>query len=742
MKLTTHTNPVESGGITEISAFQIKTSATAFRILSSGLYSNKIKAIIRELSCNAADSHIAAGTPDLPFRVHLPNAIEPHFSVKDFGIGLAHDEVMGLYTTYFSSTKADSNDYTGALGLGSKSPFSYTENFTVISIHDGMQRTYTALIDSSGCPNIALMHEMESTEHNGVEVKFAVTDSTDFFNFKKEAIQVLRWFKVMPEVNLSKSEMAMPALDSITDDIDLQHLADRNTRSVATQGNVAYPIDGNQLGNNRELTTFQVNALTSGFVLKFAIGELDVAASREELSYIEETIEAIYQKLVKLEAHFTKYVMDELTAAGSKWDTGAVVARMYSNPVYRDVLRTSLKQLKITMHESSHPSFDLDLSAFKDQNLTLMQFVSKSNGVIGRRTHTSHYAYDAQGKRDHHAPMIPTHSIKWTEEVTLFVNDTKYGASDIIKGYMVANSVNEAIVINRIRKTETTPDEAYRKAVELLGSPAKCKLVLLSSMITASPKLAPAKRTVTSMIHLYVLTCGSQYRSLLIKGAGGIDVSDTSATFYYFPMDTYKNILLPSGKAVDKSYVRHFITNIADMVLKEYDSGPGVHIFGVGPRRIEEIKKAANWVNVFDGFTDYLNRSCVEVSIARALPDSTGRDAYVSNDMKKIVDLLDKRSPFAIHWRKCHDIFAKSRASSKHHSSYGVNQVKAQADTFGIEVQEKHQIEIDTALADLKAIEERYPMLNECEQYRVEDKLALKFAEYIELVDLSNKVNK
>ena len=41
--------------------FKIKNSRKAFQILSSGLYSNKIKAIIRELSTNALDSHRAAG---------------------------------------------------------------------------------------------------------------------------------------------------------------------------------------------------------------------------------------------------------------------------------------------------------------------------------------------------------------------------------------------------------------------------------------------------------------------------------------------------------------------------------------------------------------------------------------------------------------------------------------------------------------------------------------------------------
>jgi len=59
----------------QIGEFRIRNSAKAFNILSSGLYANKIRAIIRELSCNAVDSHIAAGRSGTPFDVHLPNQL-------------------------------------------------------------------------------------------------------------------------------------------------------------------------------------------------------------------------------------------------------------------------------------------------------------------------------------------------------------------------------------------------------------------------------------------------------------------------------------------------------------------------------------------------------------------------------------------------------------------------------------------------------------------------------------------
>src|SRR5687768_10932663 len=63
--------------------FRIKASRKAFEILSGNLYSNKLAACVRELSTNAVDSHVMAGKPTDPIIVHLPNSLEPYFSVKD-----------------------------------------------------------------------------------------------------------------------------------------------------------------------------------------------------------------------------------------------------------------------------------------------------------------------------------------------------------------------------------------------------------------------------------------------------------------------------------------------------------------------------------------------------------------------------------------------------------------------------------------------------------------------------------
>lgn len=76
MKTHFEKQQVERDGLTTVeSAFQIKATSKAFDILSSALYSDKIGAIVRELSCNAHDSHVAAGKSKEPIEIRLPSSL-------------------------------------------------------------------------------------------------------------------------------------------------------------------------------------------------------------------------------------------------------------------------------------------------------------------------------------------------------------------------------------------------------------------------------------------------------------------------------------------------------------------------------------------------------------------------------------------------------------------------------------------------------------------------------------------
>jgi DNA topoisomerase VI subunit B len=190
---------IKSGIVAKEKRFGIAASAKAFEILSSGLYSDKVKSVIRELSCNALDSHVMVGKGDVPFEVHLPSFVEPYFKITDFGLGINEEDIYEVYTVYFASTKTQSNDQIGCLGLGSKSFFAYLNkgNAVVESTFNGEIKTYSAFIDEQGEPSIVLMNVEKTDNPNGLSVQFPVK-TCDIDNFRNKAAEVYKYFKVKP----------------------------------------------------------------------------------------------------------------------------------------------------------------------------------------------------------------------------------------------------------------------------------------------------------------------------------------------------------------------------------------------------------------------------------------------------------------------------------------------------------------------------------------------------------------
>lgn len=279
--------------------FQIKQSKHAFKILSSGLYSDKILAVIREYSANAWDAHRMSGKQKTPIKVHLPNTLEPYFSVTDEGPGLSHEDILELFTTFFSSSKQNTNAATGMLGLGSKSAFSYTDSFMVTSKHKGVSRVYNCYVSKDGVPSVNKISEiaLSDLKESGLEVKIAV-QMKDFNEFITKAQKVYKIYEPQPiisgsKIDLNPQKIMMEVTDSATG-VTVKVLESPSTRSFyrtgqafAVQGACAYPISSAAL-NKKYQALFQHDLL---FV--FPIGAINITASREQIEYDPSTIMAI-----------------------------------------------------------------------------------------------------------------------------------------------------------------------------------------------------------------------------------------------------------------------------------------------------------------------------------------------------------------------------------------------------------------------------------------------------------------
>lgn len=313
-------------------AFTIKATGKAFRTLIDGLYENKIGAVVREIISNGYDSHAAAKIPDFPLSITAPTSIDPTFRVRDYGVSMDHETIMDLYTTIFHSTKEETNDEVGQFGLGSKSPFAYTDTFSVTAFLDGEKRVYVAHISDDDVPQIThVVTEPQGEESNGIEVAIPVKPN-DVFRFHEEITKMVLGSDVRPEVDGLGKNVPAPVAEG-----DGWRVI-RNTyhwgQVAIRQGCVIYPVHSKSVPSVSYAYTTIVDV---------PIGSVDVTASRESLSltpdterYVNEVIAAterkIQERVVELNNSFVNR-LDAFRKRGENEWLARPVGRAYINLV-------------------------------------------------------------------------------------------------------------------------------------------------------------------------------------------------------------------------------------------------------------------------------------------------------------------------------------------------------------------------------------------------------------------------
>lgn len=333
-----------TAGLGDGGDFKIAASAKAFDILSSNLYQNKVLAVIREVSCNAADAHRMVNKPLSDIKIHLPTWSTPTFSVRDFGPGLSHKAMLTLYTTFFLSDKDKSNDLIGGLGLGSKSPFSVADQFIVTSWHEGRKRVYVCY-KKNGIPAINLTSDDPSTEPSGLKVEVVVS-STRLQDWTSEAANYFKWWRELPSITPSVDippifDEANYVVKAKTQVDGLPSWAFCSVLSSPTvyMGMVPYALNFTALP---QLPSDVRSALSNtGLLLVFDIGELDINPSRETLSYNPDTCQALCARLASIYKTVQSEIEAKLATASSLYEA----RRIAFEPKGDDTNGTSLKSL-------------------------------------------------------------------------------------------------------------------------------------------------------------------------------------------------------------------------------------------------------------------------------------------------------------------------------------------------------------------------------------------------------------
>lgn len=318
MKLVQKVTNEQIMGAEKEMSFEIATdNSVIFDILRDKMYSNAKAAIAREVASNSRDANRESGLGDTPIDIIIaePNEFlgisDMSIVFKDKGTGISQERMSDIFLKYGASTKRDTNGQTGGFGLGAKTPFAYSDTFTVITVvaEEGVniKYTYSAMIDSTRKGKMILFDSEETKEETGTSIVVPI-DQYDRSDFEREVYRATSTWEVRP--NYCNFENIAPArlqyegrgktfVQDLQDDYNLT----QGAGFVLLIDGIPYPISDISVIDS-DLPT----KLSSTVFIPFENGQLTIAANRESVQYDEETIKKIKNKLKGLDKHFKEQI--------------------------------------------------------------------------------------------------------------------------------------------------------------------------------------------------------------------------------------------------------------------------------------------------------------------------------------------------------------------------------------------------------------------------------------------------
>ena len=309
------TQAIESTVGTKKMRLSEHTSSMVFQLFTKNVYSNPIGTVVREITSNCFDSHTEA-------KVNAPILIKKsldkqtntnYISFIDYGVGMSPDRIENIYGVYFESTKRVDNTQIGGFGIGGKTPLAYKRStgqgeaeydnsFYVITIFDNI-KYYYCIYEGADSPIISLLHQEETSERNGTEVRIPVLEK-DLNTFANEMVRQLYYFENIVFEGFEDSRYAK----TITNDYQIVRAKtflfrgdDYSSNVHICLGRVAYPIDYQILG----LSSYDYNL---PIAIKLEVGDIGVTVSRESLDYSETTIKMLKKKLIEVKAEIKEMI--------------------------------------------------------------------------------------------------------------------------------------------------------------------------------------------------------------------------------------------------------------------------------------------------------------------------------------------------------------------------------------------------------------------------------------------------
>jgi hypothetical protein len=573
MKIENTESLIINSGAVESKAYGIQLNAFAFKQLSTGIYEDGVKAVIRELSTNAYDSHVEAGNPEEPFEVKLPSKLDPTFYVRDYGVGMSHEMCMNTYSELFASTKRNTNDAVGCIGLGCKTPFTISHTFNLECHENGETRFYAIAPGPDELPVFNYIGKKFTGERNGVKVYMTVP-ADKIEDFEHKAREVFVRFKTIPKITGIYDFEVEPV--NYTVEGKCWGFRENHTHesAVAVMGNIGYPI--NVLSMNRSSMTDQMRAvLRRNIDIQFEIGELDITTSREALDYdSKKTNASIIAKVARVCRELNANLSKQLDNCASLYDAKCLAGELleYGGSLFelRQLIDTNNVEYKGTKIKSSRVKLD-----FADCHIRQFEYAA------GNRYNYSTGAYDKKVRQNNQDTWFAKKS------TIIVIDDMKRGAFSRVKYNMEEKLISAEHVV-LIRLESDTAKTEFKKQLGV----AHTNFVHASSLDEV-PKTVKGSTVRQNRTVCKFNANTSRYGSTMAQHwepRPNVDFAQDSGYYVQMKRDRYIDV---------NGYDSH-PKSLAKVVNHIKTLGKSIEVIGIKKSQMKHIKDNTNWQTIFE----------------------------------------------------------------------------------------------------------------------------------------------
>lgn len=340
--------------------------------LAESLYKN-VFSFVRESVSNAKDAVTRKGYGKVIVSLEEQSGTYM-FSVKDTGTGMTPKQ-FERFISFGASDKRDSSNELGYWGLGSKSPFAYTDAFYMITIAEGQKYTYTLSKVEQGYGYV--LNNVEPTsEESGTTIFINIPTYRDVQLIASTIKGELQYFEnIVFHTNIERFQ---PDFEQLNNNIIYKFKnfvwSPLEDEPCLILNGVRYNIDRNAMSKNG--TVSGLNDMPYIGILLPTDGSVAPIPSREDLQYTDKAIEIIRNLIKKVKEEIVQLAQVQ---ANSKFSNLEEYIKFLINwKTKQFTLQFDGKEMFVSKNFLTNNGFKLDASKIGynfDLNLVLEKIV-------------------------------------------------------------------------------------------------------------------------------------------------------------------------------------------------------------------------------------------------------------------------------------------------------------------------------------------------------------------------------